>query len=185
MTASPAHLLVLTLLLASGATPAGAAEFGALPKSLDAPAPPAPPRRPDFRDVFRDVAPIGPAEAAEPTTKPGGPAEAGAATTIAAPDRRVRPFERGLAAWYQHQGKTASGARYDPNGLTAAHKTLPFGARVRVVYEKTGREVTVRVTDRISRKALRRHPLAIELSRQSAQAIGLDGVGTVSIYQTN
>jgi hypothetical protein len=43
----------------------------------------------------------------------------------------------------------------------------------------------VRITDRISRKALRRHPLTIELSRQSAKAIGLEGIGTVAIYRTN
>ncbi len=201
MTASPrSALLVLTVLLASGATSAGADEFGELPQSLGTPAPAAA-RRPDFRDMFRDVAPIAPAEAAEPATPP--PAETGAgaapattATTATSPTAppaaptvspvpRPRPFQRGLAAWYQHKGKTASGAKYDPDDLTAAHKSLPFGARVRVVYEKTGREVTVRVTDRISRKALRRHPLTIELSRQSAQKIGLEGVGTVSLYQSN
>jgi rare lipoprotein A len=107
------------------------------------------------------------------------------AAPAASPVARPRPFQRGLAAWYEHKGKTASGAKFNPDDLTAAHKTLPFGARIRVVYEKTGREVTVRVTDRISRKALRRHPLAIELSRQGARRIGLDGVGTVSLYQSN
>lgn len=195
MTASPqAALLVVYLLLSAGVTSAGAAEFGSLPKSFGDPAPPPSFQRPDFRDIFRDVAPIGPAEAAEPAA--AQPAETGAgagpattATSPAAPavssSRRAPPFQRGLAAWYQHQGKTASGAKYNPNNLTAAHKSLPFGARVRVVYEKTGREVTVRITDRISRKALRRHPLAIELSRQSAQAIRLEGVGIVSLYQTN
>jgi rare lipoprotein A len=197
MTASPANALLVLSVLLSSAAAAAAAEFGELPQSVDAPPPAV--RRPDFRNIFRDVAPIRPAEAAEPATAPP-PAETGAgaapaatassptppaAALAAAPVRRARPFARGLAAWYQHKGKTASGAKYNPNDLTAAHNSLPFGARVRVVYEKTGREVTVRVTDRISRKALRRHALTIELSRQGAQKIGLDGVGTVSLYQSN
>jgi peptidoglycan lytic transglycosylase len=56
----------------------------------------------------------------------------------------------GVAAYYdQHYtGRTASGVRYDPNRLTAAHRTLPFGTRVRVTDRKTGRSVEVVITDR-------------------------------------
>lgn len=44
--------------------------------------------------------------------------------------------------------RTATGARYDPNGLSAAHRTLPFGTRVRITNVANGRSVTVRINDR-------------------------------------
>ena len=56
----------------------------------------------------------------------------------------------GVAAYYDrhYSGRTASGARYDPNRLTAAHRTLPFGTHVRVTDRKSGRSVEVVITDR-------------------------------------
>jgi rare lipoprotein A len=56
----------------------------------------------------------------------------------------------GIAAYYDHhyRGRTASGVRYDPRRLTAAHRTLPFGTRVRVTDRKTGCSVEVVITDR-------------------------------------
>jgi len=60
-------------------------------------------------------------------------------------------FGRGRASWYGpgFQGRrTASGERFDMNELTAAHRTLPFGTRVRVRNERNGREVVVRNNDR-------------------------------------
>lgn len=166
----------------------------------------------DFRKIMREAAPLSQAEAAEPppphaaaSRRDGGPAPAPNINTGAEPDRAsavtdldaadaqsrvltehaAPPLQRGLAAWYQHKGVTASGELYKPDGLTAAHRTLPLGTRLRVRYEKTGKEVTVRVNDRVSRKALQRRPLAIELSRASAEAIGLNGIGRVAIYQAD
>lgn len=58
---------------------------------------------------------------------------------------------RGEASWYGgkfHGRTTASGEVYDKNGLTAAHKNLPFHTRVRVTNMETGRSVVVRVNDR-------------------------------------
>lgn len=49
-------------------------------------------------------------------------------------------------SWYDTPGETASGTVFDRDAMTAAHRTLPFGTRVRVVY--SGRSVTVTVTDR-------------------------------------
>lgn len=72
---------------------------------------------------------------------------------------------------------TANGERYNSGGLTAAHRTLPFGTRVRVTSPNTGRSVVVRINDR--------GPFApgriIDLSVGAARAIGLTnaGVGTV------
>ena len=61
-------------------------------------------------------------------------------------------FEQtGKASYYGewHQGKpTASGEKFDMNALTAAHKTLPFGTKVKVTNLENGRSVTVRITDR-------------------------------------
>jgi rare lipoprotein A len=60
-------------------------------------------------------------------------------------------LQRGKASWYGpgFQGKrTASGERFDMNALTAAHRTLPFGTRIRVRNSQNGREVVVRINDR-------------------------------------
>ena len=59
--------------------------------------------------------------------------------------------ETGVASWYGskfHGRKTASGERYNQNKMTAAHKTLPFGSRVRVRNEKNGKTVIVVINDR-------------------------------------
>ncbi|HSV83708.1 MAG TPA: septal ring lytic transglycosylase RlpA family protein, partial [Ramlibacter sp.] len=61
---------------------------------------------------------------------------------------------RGRASWYGpklHGRRTSSGERFDMNDLTAAHKTLPFGTRVRVRNVANGREVVVRINDRAPR----------------------------------
>jgi rare lipoprotein A len=99
------------------------------------------------------------------------------ARAAAASGRRIGA---GRAAWYQHPGRTASGEIFDPNRLTAAHHTLPFGTRLRVVNEATDRSVVVRINDRIPRSTVK---FAIDLSRASARAIGLDDVGRVSLYR--
>ena len=74
---------------------------------------------------------------------------------------------------------TANGERYNPGGLTAAHKTLPFGTRVRVTSPRTGRSVVVRINDRGPYAGNR----VIDLSVGAARAIGLtsSGVGTVQM----
>jgi rare lipoprotein A len=72
---------------------------------------------------------------------------------------------------------TANGERYNSGGLTAAHRTLPFGTRVRVTSPNTGRSVVVRINDRGPFIGGR----IIDLSVGAARAIGLtnSGVGTV------
>jgi rare lipoprotein A len=86
----------------------------------------------------------------------------------------------GRAAWYQHPGRTASGERFNPNQLTAAHRSLPFGTKLRVVNTKTGRSVVVRINDRIPKTTKK---ILIDLSRASATAIGLTSVGIVAVYR--
>lgn len=79
---------------------------------------------------------------------------------------------RGLASWYGpgfHGRRTASGERFDMHGLTAAHRTLPFGTVVRVHSQVNGRTVDVRINDR--GPYLRKR--VIDLSRAAAEALGL------------
>jgi rare lipoprotein A len=59
--------------------------------------------------------------------------------------------QRGMATFYgreQHGGPTASGERFDMHKMTAAHRTLPLGTRVRVTNTRNGRSVEVRINDR-------------------------------------
>lgn len=90
-------------------------------------------------------------------------------------------FEQtGVASWYgrQHQGKrTASGEAYDMNALTAAHRTLPLGTRVRVTNLENGRSVDVRINDR-GPFARRR---VIDLSYAAAQQLGAVGSGVFRV----
>ncbi|WP_083374463.1 septal ring lytic transglycosylase RlpA family protein [Methylobacterium sp. C1] len=79
------------------------------------------------------------------------------------------------ASWYGTGHRTANGERFVPDGLTAAHRTLPFGTLVRVTYG--ARSVVVRINDRGPFIAGR----AIDLSRGAARAIGLSGVGRVHL----
>ncbi|MGC1466183.1 MAG: septal ring lytic transglycosylase RlpA family protein [Pseudolabrys sp.] len=69
-----------------------------------------------------------------------------ASGSLAANDRGFN----GTASYYSadYHGAVASGAKYDPEKFTAAHKTLPFGTRLRVTDPKTGNSVVVIVNDR-------------------------------------
>jgi rare lipoprotein A len=88
--------------------------------------------------------------------------------------------ERGMATWYGGSldgGPTASGERFDQNAMTAAHKTLPLGAVVRVTNLKNDRQVTVRINDR--------GPYAkgriIDLSRAAARLLHMIDDGVVPV----
>ena len=87
---------------------------------------------------------------------------------------------RGRASWYGpgfHGKRTASGERFDMNALTAAHRTLPFGTRVRVRNPQNGREVVVRINDRGPQVRDR----IIDLSRAAAAALDLLQVGEATV----
>ena len=66
---------------------------------------------------------------------------------VLASTAEARDFS-GSASWYQHGARTASGERFNPDGLTAAHRSLPFGTPPKVTNLRTGRSVHVRVNDR-------------------------------------
>lgn len=92
-------------------------------------------------------------------------------------------FEQvGKASWYGpyfHGRNTANGEIFDQSELTAAHRTLPFGSRVRVTDLDTGRSVQVTINDRGPYVDGR----VIDLSRAAAKQLGIvrDGVSTVRI----
>ena len=69
----------------------------------------------------------------------------------AAPAEETKPIQTGAASWYGpgfHGKRTANGETFNTSDLTAAHKTLPFGTKVRVTNERTGKSVVVRINDR-------------------------------------
>jgi rare lipoprotein A len=90
----------------------------------------------------------------------------------------LRPVhaETGIAAFYGG-GRTASGEVSGPNGLTAAHRTLPFGTKVLVTNVRNGRTVLVRINDRGPYGRGR----IIDLSRAAARELDMIRVGTTRV----
>lgn len=85
------------------------------------------------------------------------------------------------ASWYHEGSRTASGERYRPDGLTAAHRSLRMGTHVLVTNKRNGRTVVVRINDRGPASWTRR---GIDLSRGAARAIGMIGSGVAPVcYQ--
>jgi rare lipoprotein A len=86
----------------------------------------------------------------------------------------------GDASWYGgkfHGRTTANGETYDMDGLTAAHRSLPFGSRVRVTNQATNESVIVRINDRGPFVGNR----VIDLSRAAAKAVRLIGPGVAPV----
>jgi rare lipoprotein A len=101
-----------------------------------------------------------------------------------AKDTKPAPFkiQKGIASWYggkHHGGPTASGERFDKNALTAAHRTLKMGTRVKVTRKKNGRSVIVRINDRGPYSKGR----IIDLSEAAARKLDMikDGIAQVTI----
>lgn len=88
---------------------------------------------------------------------------------------KIVATQTGKASWYGSEAgsQTASGEKYNPSGLTAAHRTLPFGTKVRLTSIKTGKTVTVRINDRGPFHSRR----IIDVSAGAAEAIGIKNAG--------
>ena len=103
----------------------------------------------------------------------------------ATPPSRARPTsddgcnggQRIISAYYWEGRHTASGEPFNPNGMTAAHRTLPFGTRVTVSNPRTGRSVTVVINDRGPYV----RGVSLDLTIAAAKAIGMHGTGSVCI----
>ena len=106
---------------------------------------------------------------------------AGCAGTLPEPgDLDDRPRETGVASYYakKFEGRrTASGDRYDGDRLTAAHRTLPFGTKVRVTNLANDASVVVTVNDRGPFRKNR----VIDLSRRAARTLGFIADGTTLV----
>jgi rare lipoprotein A len=83
----------------------------------------------------------------------------------------------GMASYYWQRQRVASGGWFNPNAMTAAHKTLPFGTRVRVTHMGNGKSVTVTINDRGPYVRGR----IIDLSSAAAGAIGMKGSGVARV----
>ena len=88
--------------------------------------------------------------------------------------------EIGHASWYSLTSRTASGERCNPGAMTAAHRSLPFGTRVRVENLKTGKSVIVRINDRGPFVRGR----VIDLTRAAAGRLGMVKSGTAKVRLT-
>jgi len=74
-----------------------------------------------------------------------------------------------VANWYDTGTETASGEPFDPDGLTAAHRTFPFGSRVTITNPRNGKSVVVRINDR----GPFTRGVTIDLARGAARAIDM------------
>lgn len=100
---------------------------------------------------------------------------------LTGPEAPPAPGEqRGLASWYgapHHGRRTSSGEPFDMRGLTAAHRTLPFGTRVLVTDPASGRSVEVRINDRGPYVGGR----VIDLSHEAARQLGALVAGVIPV----
>ncbi len=104
----------------------------------------------------------------------------GCATVGARPASVAAGPRTGIASYYDvgHDGRrTASGARFDARALTAAHRSLPFGTRVRVTNLDNHRSVVVTITDR----GPFRHARIIDVSGAAADALGFRRAGLARV----
>lgn len=117
--------------------------------------------------------------AAEPETTGSLGMQLASVTSTPVLDPPVKPKSSsyGIASFYRHDTHTASGERFDARELTAAHRTLPFGTRLRVTSVATGRSVTVRVNDRGPYVPGR----VVDLSYSAAEQIGMVGRGVTKV----
>ncbi len=86
----------------------------------------------------------------------------------------------GGASWYALTSRTASGERMNPSGMTAAHRTLPLGSKVKVTNQRNGKSLIVRINDRgpfIKGRVL-------DLSKGAAQRLGFIGAGHTNVCFT-
>jgi rare lipoprotein A len=86
--------------------------------------------------------------------------------------------QSGVASVYSYRGAlTANGEHMSPDAMTAAHRTLPFGTRVRVINQRNGRSIVVRINDRGPFVRGR----VIDLTPAAARALGFSGLAPVTL----
>ncbi|MFC6080002.1 septal ring lytic transglycosylase RlpA family protein [Sphaerisporangium aureirubrum] len=173
-----------TVTAASRPTAGPADALGGAPRSIPGPQAAVP-------SAGATPAPVaGPVETeAAPRAKSSAPVEAPAPVRTAKPVKKPAKKKVAMkvvasgscgASFYDEGQMTASGERFNPDALTAAHKTLPMGSVVRVVNPDNGKSVKVRINDRGPFIAGR----CLDLSRAAFDAIGSLGTGAMTVkYQ--
>lgn len=106
------------------------------------------------------------------------PPDTSAQTKSSRTRSNCRSGKRIISAYYSQGRRTASGQLFDPHGMTAAHRTLPFGTRLTVSNPRTGKSVTVVINDRGPFVS----GVSLDLSLGAAEAIGMRGTGAVCIW---
>ena len=170
--------LPLCVVLAAGLT----ACFSAPPRAerpSTTPVPPPPTERPPSVEAVPDMVPRN-----EPRSRYGNPPfydVMGKRYFVLSSS--VGYIERGVASWYGpgfHKVRTSTGELYDMYGMTAAHKTLPLPAYVRVTNLQNGRSIVVRVNDR----GPYAHERIIDVSEAAGKQLGLvdRGVARVRLF---
>ncbi len=129
---------------------------------------------PQSRDTARRPVPDYRAPVSDNVVRIGKTYSAGGGTYTPRDDRDYD--ERGSASWYGHELRgrpTANGERFDPDAISAAHRTLPLPSYVEVTALETGRTILVRINDRGPFHSNR----IIDLSLGAARLLGLSGGG--------
>ncbi|MGW4422708.1 septal ring lytic transglycosylase RlpA family protein [Streptosporangium sp. NPDC004631] len=127
------------------------------------------------RATIRPPATATPTDAATPMVK----STPKIGKTKAAPEPKTHVISTGTcgASFYGEPQMTASGEQFNPNAMTAAHKSLPLGSKVRVTNPANGESVTVRINDRGPYVGGR----CLDLSRAAFSAIGDTGAGVMRV----
>ncbi|GIG88949.1 hypothetical protein Pen02_38850 [Plantactinospora endophytica] len=149
----------------SPGTPGGPVTTSPTPDAL----PPSPTRSPER--ASRASTRPSPSQTRRSTAKPA------TKRPVASPTSRVVETGSCGASYYDQGQVTANGEAFDPNALTAAHKTLPFDTRVRVTNPDNGRSVVVRINDRGPFVEGR----CIDLSRAGFEAIASLSLGAIDV----
>lgn len=145
----------------------------------------------DWRNGVFNHNTVGSLSSRSPAQQPSASSSPAARSTTAPPRRNTtssrtassarrtvtRGVLTGLASYYWQPQRVASGGWFNPNALTAAHKTLPFGTRVRVTNLRNRRSVVVRINDRGPYIRGR----IIDLSRRAASVIAMTAAGVVPV----
>ena len=92
----------------------------------------------------------------------------------------AKPFAEGIASYYGAElagNRTANGERFNPNAMTAAHRSLPMGTKVRVINKANGKSVVVRINDRgpFAKKRI------LDVSKGAAEKISMVRSGTARV----
>ncbi|MDH4982064.1 septal ring lytic transglycosylase RlpA family protein [Hyphomicrobium sp. D-2] len=123
---------------------------------------------------------IGAKAKSEADSKGAASAAANAGAADAEPAPRVIARRQGIASYYgygKRRPRTASGQRFDPNKMTAAHMTYPFGTKVRVTNKRNGKSVIVTINDRGPNTPGR----IIDVSTGAANVLGMRRDGLVPV----